>query len=122
MIAINKAVVPENVFKALMRAAPTDLQFIEEVSHTHPDIIGTKIGFRPTQVFGVDLPKALCAVYVRGQDSRGLYWYVISWLNSSDGKHHEIIVESESEAKYTVLNELKKGAIMEDSDFETLAK
>jgi hypothetical protein len=103
--------ITQDLIEALARAHPSDVEFAEEPIRSHSDRTERKVGFRPIRVFGVDVPKIRSAAYVRAEDARGPYWYVVSWNRSSDGRPRTFFVASDAEARAAVLDELRASAL-----------
>jgi hypothetical protein len=110
MEAKNFVLVSEDFKKLLDDISVTDFTFKEHAVSSHPDSLATKVGFRPIMIRSTPLPEEMSITYVRSKDENGVYWYVVSWLNSPDKNLREYSVKSEQEAKEIILEELKKSA------------
>lgn len=100
--------VSESFCKAVKNAEVKDITYSKEQLSTHSDIDDTKTGFRPIKVSGIAIPATIRISYVEGCDSKGKYWYVISWADTEKGQPKEYESTSEDEARLTVLKELKR--------------
>jgi hypothetical protein len=96
---------------ALRDATEVDVLYEEERLVVHASDASTKVGCRPIEVRGVPVPRPPLVAYVRAEDVRGEYWYVLDRSKvGAAGKHDETFVDSEEEARSLVLARLRAAA------------
>jgi hypothetical protein len=96
---------------ALRDATELDVVYEEERLVVHGSDASAKVGCRPIAVRGVPVPRPPLVAYVRAEDVRGEYWYVLDWSKGgASGPHNETFVDSEEEAKSLVLARLRAAA------------
>ncbi|MCP4347299.1 MAG: hypothetical protein GY795_17475 [Desulfobacterales bacterium] len=100
--------ITQNFCEAVKNAKAEDITYSKKSVPVHFDIDDKKTGFRPIEVAGVPTPSTIRVSYVEGCDSKGKYWYVISWTGTEEEQPKEYESNSEDEAKMAVLNELKR--------------
>ena len=72
-----------------------------------PDSGEEKTGYKPIKIKNYDLPQKLLATYIHSEGTRGDYYYVISWVNSSDGNPGEYDADSENDSRQIILREFR---------------
>ena len=73
---------PENFCEAVSNAKVEDISYSKESVPVHYDCGEKKTGFRPIKVAGIPIPPTIRVSYVEGCDTKGKYWYVLSWAGS----------------------------------------
>jgi hypothetical protein len=90
--------------QALKAATVVDLEFSEEKIPGHSGGREKKLGFRPIKVAGVAVSNPDLVVYVRAEDPKGMYWYVLDWsVTDAAGDPTLTFASSEEQAKERVL-------------------
>ena len=96
---------------ALRHATERDVVYEEQHLIVHGSDTSTKVGCRPIGVRGVPVPRPPLVAYVRAEDLRGAYWYVLDWSKGgASGLHDETLVDSEEEARSLVFARLRAAA------------
>jgi hypothetical protein len=93
---------------ALNSATPNDIVYSEQDFRAHSMLDEMRRGYRPVSVLGVPIPDPVQAVYVRGEDAGGRYWYVLDWSRPErEGEAQQALAASEQQARAKVLDILR---------------
>ena len=102
-------IITQELKDAVGHATPTDIGFVRTRIAAHSLRKETKVGFRANRVFDVSIPASLPVSFVQAESDAGQYWYVVSGIGERAGRRREYLVNSISEARAAVLQELRLG-------------